>query len=99
MCDKSTGYNPVLTGETIQIIATSMALIQSLYEAGSLCPFDENSNNGDVITMTTTTTTTTTADINDSNYVSPVDVAAAFWYRKCRILDSAQSPENDGSLY
>lgn len=95
MFDKSTGYNPLLTAETIKVITTWMAFIQSIYDSVSLCAFDENSNGNVITTMTT--------DMNDPSYISPVDIAAAFWYGSkssdTTTATTTQSPQNDGSLY
>ena len=91
MLSKPTGYNPALTAETIKVVTTWMAFVQSTYDSVSLCAFDENSN-GDVITTMTT-------DIDDPAYISPVDIAAAFWYGNFRVSDTTQGPQDDGSLY
>jgi hypothetical protein len=91
MFTKPTGYNPTLTSETIKVITTWMGFIQSVYDAVTLCALDENAN-GDVMTTLTT-------NINDPAYISPVDIAAAFWYGNFRTSEPNQDPMNDGSLY
>ena len=52
---------------------------------------DENSNGDAITTMTT--------DIDDPTYISPVDIAAAFWYGNFRESDTTPGPRDDGSLY
>jgi hypothetical protein len=91
MFTKPTGYNPTLTSETIKVITSWMGFIQSIYDAVTLCALDENAN-GDVMTTLTT-------NINDPSYISPVDIAAAFWYGNFRTSEPNQDPKNDGSLY
>ena len=41
----------------------------------------------------------TPTDIDDPTYISPVDIAAAFWYSNFRESDTTQGPRDDGSLY
>lgn len=91
MLNKPTGYNPILTAEAIKVVVVWMGFTQSLYDAVSLCALDDNED-GEVMT-------TFTADVTDPGYVSPVDIAAAFWYGSYRRTDGSQLPENDGSLY
>ena len=87
MLSKPSGYNARLTSESIRVIGVWMAFVQSLYDAVSLCAFDANAM-GEVATTTT--------DVNDPGYVSPVDVAAAFWYGS---RQAWFDEEDDGTMY
>lgn len=77
---KRSGYDPMLTAETVRILCLWNAAIQSLYDAVELCAdasvgdvIDGSSGNG------TTTPNLVVVDVNDPSYISPVDRAAAFW--------------------
>jgi hypothetical protein len=87
MLEKPSGYNARLTSESIRVIGVWMAFVQSLYDAVSSCALDVNADGG--VTLTTT-------DIDDPGYVSPVDVAAAFWYGS---RQTWYEDDDDGSMY
>ncbi len=70
MLTKLSGYNLVLTAEEICIMGVWMAFVQSLYDAVSLCTHNPNID-GNVAVIV----------VSNVVYVSPVEAAAAFWYR------------------
>lgn len=75
---KSSGYDPMLTAETIRVLCLWSAAVQSLYDAAELCA---DASVGDVIdgSSTGTTPVVVVVDVDDPSYISPVDKAAAFW--------------------
>ncbi len=76
-----------MTSESISVIDVWMAVVQSLYDAVSVCALDVNAD-GDVASSTT--------NVDDPGYMSLVDVTAAFWYgsRQTWFDDG-----NDGTMY
>jgi hypothetical protein len=98
MLAKATGYDPRLTAEAIRSIGVWMAFAQALYNAVSLCAPDANGD-GSV------SSSDVLFDVTDPGYVSPVDVAAAFWFGSydppatTSDQNNADDDDDSGSLY
>jgi len=96
MLAKGSGYDPPLTAEAIRAMGVWMAFVQSLQNAVSMCAPDANADGSVSVGG---------AGIGDPGYVSPVDVAAAFWFGShdpSSSSSSSPSPDDDdddGSLY
>ena len=94
MLAKATGYDPRLTAEAVRSVGVWMAFVQALYNAVSLCALDANGD-GSV------SSSDVLFDATDPGYVSPVDVAAAFWFGSYDPTNNADDGDDDdsGSLY
>lgn len=70
--NKRSGYNPVLTAETIRATNVWMGTANALYEGVALCRAESN---GELVDGTVPGF----VSIDDPNYVDPIDKAAAMW--------------------
>ena len=77
---KTSGYDSTLTSETIKVMSVWMSVVQSLYNAVTLC-------DGGIM-----------PDIDNVEYVNPIDVGAALYIGNLQSTDSS-SIESSNSLY